>query len=335
MKIAIVTQPLFQNYGGILQNYALQKVLKQLGHQPETIDQPPLIAPLWMFFLSWIKTILLFFIPGKKRNFAKIPSTKRLPYFESFILKYLNTSNPSKHFSKRLIRDNHFEAIVVGSDQVWRPKYNHSIENMFLKFTGRHSIKRIAYAASFGVKKWEFTKIQTLRCSKLVKLFDAISVREKSGIDLCNKHLGVHADLVLDPTLLLDKNDYLNLCSNISVKSESYIAAYILDLNDEIKKLCEDVATEKKIPIKYFSAEKNAKYSLQEWLALFRDASYVVTDSFHGTIFSIIFEKKFNCVYNDDRGAARFESLLNLYNSGKLEEMRQFSLNWLKKALES
>jgi hypothetical protein len=68
---------------------------------------------------------------------------------------------------------------------------------------------------------------------------------------------------------------------------------------------------------------------------MFRDAAYVVTDSFHGTIFSIIFEKRFRCVYNKVRGTARFESLLNLYNSGKLDEMRRFSLNWLKNALES
>ena len=68
---------------------------------------------------------------------------------------------------------------------------------------------------------------------------------------------------------------------------------------------------------------------------MFRDSTYVVTDSFHGTVFSIIFEKDFKCIYNETRGAARFESLLNLYNSGKLEEMRLFSLNWLKNALES
>ena len=69
-------------------------------------------------------------------------------------------------------------------------------------------------------------------------------------------------------------------------------------------------------------------------LAMFRDASYVVTDSFHGTVFSIIFGKEFKCIYNEGRGAARFKSLMNLYNSGKLEEMREFSLNWLKTALE-
>ena len=67
---------------------------------------------------------------------------------------------------------------------------------------------------------------------------------------------------------------------------------------------------------------------------MFRDAAYVVTDSFHGTVFSIIFEKEFKCFYNEKRGAARFDSLLNLYNSGKLKEMRMFSINWIKKALE-
>ena len=106
-------------------------------------------------------------------------------------------------------------------------------------------------------------------------------------------------------------------------------------MDESIRKTCEQAATEKGLELKIFSADAQASLSVPEWLAMFRDASFVVTDSFHGTAFSIIFGKEFKCLYNVTRGSARFESLLNLYNSGKLEEMRLFSLNWLKDALES
>ena len=109
---------------------------------------------------------------------------------------------------------------------------------------------------------------------------------------------------------------------------------YVLDDNEEVTATYEKEATTRGLVIKKFHADSKSTLTVPEWLAMFRDASYVVTDSFHGTVFSIIFGKEFKCIYNKGRGAARFESLINLYNSGKLEEMREFSLNWLKNALE-
>ena len=125
------------------------------------------------------------------------------------------------------------------------------------------------------------------------------------------------------------------LCKDIPEPSEKHLAAYVLGMNEDVQRTCEKIANEKGLILKVFSADSKVSLSVPEWLAMFRDASYVVTDSFHGTVFSIVFGKEFKCIYNEIRGAARFESLLNLYNSGKLEEKRQFSLNWLKNALET
>ena len=97
----------------------------------------------------------------------------------------------------------HFDAFVVGSDQVWRPRYNAYIPNLFLDFTEGMSVKRIAYAASFGTDQWEFSAEQTTISSFLAKKFDIVSVREASGIQLCKQNLGVDAIQVLDPSLLL------------------------------------------------------------------------------------------------------------------------------------
>lgn len=334
MRIVIRTLPLHNNYGGVLQNFALQKALQRLHHTVETLDTGIESCPWWIYCLSWLKTFFLLFTP-KRRPFARIKKKeKRLENFELFVKSNLKTIELAEDKGEKRKSIAEADAIVVGSDQVWRPKYSNNIYEAFLRDVKKKSIKRVAYAASFGVNEWEYTAKQTRVCSALAKKFDFISVREKSGVKLCKEHLGVDATWVLDPTLLLDKLDYLDLCKNVPESSEKYLAAYVLGINENVKRECEEKAKERGLILKMFSADSNASYTIPEWLAMFRDASYVVTDSFHGTVFSIIFGKEFRCIYNETRGAARFESLLNLYNSGKLEEMRQFSLNWLKNALE-
>lgn len=336
MKIGILTQPLLRNYGCFLQNYALQKILLRLGNDVKTIDYIYPHTSLYTLFFSWMKTIGYYLIGKKTRRFARYQKAdSRTQLVDTFVKKNLLTTNIVRTYSKKIIKTNNFDCIVVGSDQVWRPKYNRNLCDMFLNFTKNLSIKRIAYAASFGVDEWEFSTKQTKMCSSLAKKFDAISVREESGIKLCQDHLGVGATWVLDPTLLLQKEDYSELCKNIPIASENILVAYILDMNDAINELCESIAKEKKLTLKVYRAGNNATQTIPEWLAMFRDASYVVTDSFHGTVFSIIFEKDFKCLYNKNRGAARFESLLKLQKSEKIEEMRKFSINWLEKALET
>lgn len=338
MKIGIYTQPLQCNYGGILQNYALQRVLLDLGHDPITIDYDPhmLTAPLWLCILSWIKNILLLFIPGKKSKFFKYPTyVKREQWAKDFIKTHINTTIQCHRPTQEMLLENEIDAIIVGSDQVWRPKYNNYITDSFLGFTEKLNIIRIAYAASFGSSKWEFSKSQTTLCSCLAPKFRAISVREESGVTLCQNKLNIHADFVLDPTLLLNKDQYLDLTKDIPIRNEKILVAYILDGNSISVSQCERIAQEKNLTLVYFTAGVESYKTIPEWLSLFRDASYIITDSFHGTVFSIIFEKEFKCIQNKSRGNARFESLLALFNNGKLSEMQEYSRNWLKKVLEA
>ena len=336
MKVGIITQPLLNNYGGILQNFALQRVLDDLGYESVTFDCQCKITPWWMYLCSWLKTFIFLFVPGKRRSFAKRRKReKRSNFFEDFVSKNIALTIPIKSFSccSDLIDDCDF--FIVGSDQVWRPKYAPDIGASFLSFLKNKDVRRISYAASFGVDCWEFSPRQTSLCAVLAKKFDAISVREESGVRLCHDYLGVEATCVLDPTLLLTKQVYCDVCKNVPVKENKILVCYVLNESDEISSVCDKVAMEQGLEIKKFSADAQVNLSIPEWLAMFRDASYIVTDSFHGTVFSIIFGKEFKCIYNENRGAARFESLLKLYNLGMLEEKRQFSLNWLKKALES
>ena len=184
-----------------------------------------------------------------------------------------------------------------------------------MHFVKKKNITKIAYAASFGVDTWEYSETATKQCREWVKEFKAVSVREASGVALCENYLSVNAIHVLDPTLLLTKDIYENLCLSIKpMCNEPFLVAYILDLTDEKVCLVNNIAKSKGLKCLIVSAEKNISITVEQWLSMFRDAEYVVTDSFHGTVFSLIFRKSFNAIINSERGSSRFESLLSIFN---------------------
>lgn len=312
MRICIITQPLTANYGGLLQNYALQTVLKRMGHNPVTIDyiyKPTVLR----YVLSICKTILLRCL-GKKRAFIKY-AYRRKPEVQKFINDYISVTDPVNKYTKEIIEREKADAIIVGSDQVWRAIYNQGVlENMFLKFIEDLTIKRIAYAASFGLNNLEnYSKRQIRKCSFLIKKFDLVTVREDSGVALCKKYFDVSATCVCDPTLLLNKEDYMNLCSTIPTCRRKFIFAYILDSTSGIENCIYRLAMQNNMEIISATADKGLKFSIEEWLALFRDADFVVTNSFHGTVFSIIFNKPFYTISNEIRGNERLSSLLTQF----------------------
>lgn len=316
MNIGIVTQPLSRNYGGILQNYALQQTLIKLGHTPYTFDLRTLFT--WeVWTKSTIKNIIKCII-GRPYKFHQtifeIESQEKI--LRSFVEKNISIIKPRiKRLTIDLILKNNIEAVIVGSDQVWRPKYNYCIEDMYLDFVKDIDVKKIAYAASFGTDEWEYTEGQTLVCKSLAQKFDAISVREKSGVDLCKNYLGVEALHLFDPTLLLTKEEYKQLLTHIPVPKVQYLFAYILDSSCEKIRYIKHCADEMGLEVRIKGADTNLSVddSIENWLANFRDAKYVITDSFHGSVFSIIFNKPFITLGNKDRGMARFKSLLEAF----------------------
>ena len=175
----------------------------------------------------------------------------------------------------------------------------------------------------------------------MAKLFDAISVREDSGIALCEKHLDVDAIHVLDPTLLLEKEDYIKLVEKAKEPiSGGNLFCYILDNKDSIENGIKEI--EQKLSLKSFQVKaKISKGTISKgeklkdhvipsptkWLRAFMDAEMVFTDSFHGCVFSIIFNKPFWVIGNKERGNARFDSLLKQFNL----ENRRFDINEINK----
>lgn len=323
-KIAIMTQSLGFNYGGIIQNYALQKVLIEMGHSVVTIDRgvenPNSPVKIWA---SKYKSLLLRYVFNKRSPIDvdyRTISRNNL----RFVKKNINKS-PLLHTTSQLdayFREKNFDLVVVGSDQVWRPKYSPNVYNFFLDFLADdHNIKKISYAASFGTEAWEFSEEETKTCSDLIQHFHGVSVREDSGINLCAEYLNrkdaVH---VLDPTLLLAAEDYSVLVGN--ERKDMGLFTYVLDDSSEKLSFINQCAdhlflevhrNQAKLPAENIETSHLQDYEippLEGWLQGFRDAEFIITDSFHGTVFSIINGKPFFVLVNKSRGGTRFESLL-------------------------
>lgn len=206
MKIAILTLPLHTNYGGILQCYALQTVLEWMGHDVQVLTRPQYGRSYYIIYpLAVCKRLLKRVVLGKKVAIFKAPHQIIRQNTNKFMHRYIHQYTQRKWIAQIA---SHFDAIVVGSDQVWRPLYYQPIEEAFLSFLGDADIKRVAYAASFGVDYCEYTEEQRKFCSSLLKKFNAVSVRESSGVQLCQEYFDTKAVQALDPTLLLSVDDY-------------------------------------------------------------------------------------------------------------------------------
>lgn len=311
MKIGIVTQPLYANYGGILQNFALQQVLKKMGHTPVTLDYMPSLS-FGRYLLYVGKSLICLLSPSRRhpikpyKHFLERPAA-----IDAFVRNNIDTTETISKYSKKILRKYGIEALIVGSDQVWRLAYNaDALEDMYLAFAKGYPCRKIAYGASFGVEKWNYPKKTTETVRNLVKQFEAISVRENSGVNLCRENLGIEAQIVLDPTLLLEAFDYDSFCADPTPQEEPYLAAYVLDMNDEKAAFIKSVAESKNLKIKEMTVSDKGE-SVENWLKAIRNADYIITDSYHGSLFSIIFEKQFSTFVNQERGADRFITLFD------------------------
>lgn len=355
MRIGILTLPLHTNYGGILQVYALQTVLERSGHHVVVFNhKKEHYYPLWRLPLSYVKRIIKKYVLGRNntRIFVELHQKRDYPtiaqHTQWFVDEYIHTYNVDSFSSLKAVD---FDAIVVGSDQVWRPTYfvsmfHAEIENAFLSFAKKWRIRKIVYAASLGVNTWEFSNKQTLKCKELIKKFDFISVREDSAVDLCKRYLDVgNVELVLDPTLLLKKDDYISLVQHEKEPiSKGNLFYYLLDKNEQKVIAVETTAKLLNLtPFTVMPIDSNSKNiedrvypSVTKWLRGFMDAKFVVTDSFHGVVFSILFNVPFLVISNESRGGARFHSILKLFSLENrliknLDDLNKISLspiNW-------
>lgn len=323
MRVGIVTLPFHTNYGGILQSFALLSVLKRMGHEPEVLCSKRYKFGYHIIFpLAVIKRVLKIILLHKHIAVLKSPYQLHATETEKFIKRYIKIREIGNW---NRFKVNNYGAVISGSDQIWRPEYSIPIEHGFLDFTNGSDILRISYAASFGTKECPLNHSQLEQCRPLLKKFDAVSVREHSGVTICRNEFNVEACQMPDPTLLLDMEDYIRLIRTGTTKqSDGDLMAYILDETSEKSEFIKLVAAENNMRI--FSFREKEDYldenlclcdkihpSVEQWLRGFMDASFIITDSYHGCIFSIIFQKQFIAIGNEGRGLDRFHSLLSTF----------------------
>ena len=348
MRIGIITLPFLFNYGGIIQAYALQKVLISLGHDVFILEHESVVPrrlSIKIRYLIYIKRFVRKYLLGQRDIviFEDKKNRERVLRAIQNNRQFIDSHMIIRNFNiDRACETYNYDCYVVGSDQVWRPKYTNPVEKYFLNFLKPDSpVLRIAYGASFGTDDWEFSEQQTVTCATLAQRFDLITVREKSGVTLCERYLHVKAKQVLDPTMLLDRDDYINIIKKDHIPHHAgNLFVYMLDDNickqEFVKKISNvlGMSSFSVVPTQLGILGGTVYPGVSSWLRGFFDADFVVTDSFHGCVFSIIFNIPFVVIGNLSRGQARFDSLLALFNlQDRLVDVDNMSIRCLSQSI--
>lgn len=332
MKIGVVTLPLHTNYGGILQAYALKSVMSSMGHDVTVFDLEDKIwfPKWWKAPLIYMKRGLFRAVKGKKgpEVFREYRLRREYPVVSSRVSQFVDQQIVPRMLSGYCqIKEGEYDAFVVGSDQVWRPCNFDRVQDAFLEFASGWNVRRLSYAASFGTSDLEYEYMQLEDCSKLLADFDAVSVREDSAVKICDEWFDCeNAVHVLDPVMLLTAEQYRELAGPAaSHKAKGKIATYILDRSKSKSGIVDFVTrcTGKEVAdISVYPKDRSIPLNdrivppMEEWISAFDDADFVVTDSFHGCVMSILFHKPFLVASNHGRGLSRILSLLDMFGLG-------------------
>lgn len=340
MKIALVVFRIGPSHGSILQTYALYRTLQRLGHEVTILDRQQDFS--WHRIIrniaARIRSKILHAYSGPifyKEDYSPITMQELNLFFQKHLAMNTFTFCKKKELDKIVRMD--FDCYVVGSDQTWRPKYVYDIKYYFLNFLSiNHSVKRIAYAPSFGTSEWEYSPKLTEECKVLLSRFSSVSVREDDGVELCKKYFGVQATHVLDPTMLLKREDYVSLIEAPCLENGNLLAFSILDKFELAVEIIRRISYKLEIkPYQInashdFTTEGWVEPGIDKWLGGIWLSKFVVTDSFHATVFSIILNRPFVTIVNLSRGSSRIKSLLTMFG---LENRMIFSLNQITDAL--
>ena len=348
-NVGLVTMCFQINYGAILTSFALHKIVEKFGYNPI------LIFPKYIYKNMW---------KGMGLNAEECMK---------FANMYLNVSKEYNSLDETLELNDICDSFIVGSDVVWMPSWSENLHFNMLSFTNDDK-KRISYSSSFGIDRFDGTYKEVLMAKYYLNRFDRISVREKSGIDVCKNIFNVEATHVLDPVFLVDRYSYDIFIRKSKKNISSKYAVSYLVLNRSLSK--------KEKVINYISEKIGIQFrnivlknmisdfvnieddvSVEDWLYMIKNSDFVVTDSFHGLCFAIYYNKEFIVVQeeNDNIRPQRMYSLLNMINLGhriiygcnyndidsillehidyevvnkKLDSYKELSLNYLKEALE-
>ncbi len=363
MKVSIITLHRITNFGSLLQTYATQTYIRKLGYDTEVVDYVPdgitFKRSVWPKGASLVsKAIKL--VP------LTVVSLIQFDMVNSFMKKYITVS-PKRYGSFAELVANVPEADIYlsGSDQVWNTQNNNPHDDLKAYYLchAPKGKRKIAYAGSFG--KEDFSEKEKAEIGSWLKDYDVISVREDAALKTLDT-LGVNGEWVTDPTLLLTQEEWREFCKKDKPKP-GYVFVYNLNRNKLLEEAAVKIAEKKGLRVVNFAdtfefikgAENRFNNDALDFLNYISNADFVVTDSFHGTAFSLNFNRQFICVsapkYNcrlesilrltgllDERLVFDIKTALKVSNkeinykdvNSKLESAREFSRNFLKNALE-
>lgn len=313
MKIGIVTFQETNNYGALLQNYALQTVIKKAGHEVETIDYKSAYIgkPLGIRHLK--NKGLMTYLLGVAGYFIYLPRTKANKKLRSKI-------HYSRRVNGRTIRElaNDYDLYITGSDQVWNYKLTGMDPYYMLGFVKDKS-KCVSFSASIGVTEIDRSKYKPIR--HYLKNYKYISVREDSAKDALSKVINNDIDVISDPTIMLGKEEWSVLATR--KPKFKYVYVYQLGVSNDVVMMAKKIAKEEGLRIVFtpFPVGKPVKgrYHIaagaEDVVSYIKNAEYVITDSFHGTMLSIIFGKKFftKCAGTHAGVGSRIHDMLDKY----------------------
>lgn len=376
MKIATITFHNVNNYGALLQAYALQQTILNMGYDTELIDYT---RQNLKDVLVWFGNKSKCFLKGKPDKqlysikefldmvFAGEGNTKEIaPAFNSFRKNKLKLSSPANRNNVGKLAEN-YDLVITGSDQVWNcGRVN--IEPTYMLDFVNESRKKGSYAASFGIS--EIPEKYKHIYKNLLSDFSYLSVRENKGAEIIKDLIDREAKVVLDPTFLLNKEQWEKLPDKKIDNSQKYILVYQLEYSKNLMSFARKLSKEIGLPLKFI--RKPVKENIEEdycvglgpdgWVEQFLNAEYIVTNSFHGTAFAINFNKNFFTEVSQERIRAAMSSrLINLLNifdlndrfidngenknmlsninydivNVKLDELRQQSLDYLKDMIDN
>ena len=310
MRIAYFTLPVDNNYGGHLQRYALMSAVNRMGHEVTHINLfPNRGESAYASRRRQAKFAVLRILTDLRIH----EQSGCLPFYNRYV------RHTREYTSDALCgMANEYDACLVGSDQVWRPSMARTLlPSYFFNFLPTdYPGKRIAYGVSFGEDKCIMDEANRKMLGELYGRLDAVSVREDAGLQIL-KALNwtmPEASRVIDPTCLIEREQYENLIAKGHTHPfAGKMYCYILDRNVLTDTIIAEEAVRHGLTPVIVSYKDKKSISVEQWLRGFADAEYVVTDSYHGLVFSLIFNKPVRVLGNTSRGNARFDSLFRIF----------------------
>lgn len=345
-----------ENYGAMLQAYALQKAIDKLGYNSEYLDLDFNIVNREQ---SKKKMNRFFLIEKFKNVRKKLLIRGRIRKSSNFRQNYIKVSTEKFYGDKNINDLSRYDSYIVGSDQVWNLRISNITKSFLLHFASDEK-KKNSYASSFGVDSLPEEYIEIFK--KYLVRFDNISVRENQGAEIVRTIIGREPQVCLDPTLLLTKEEWEEISKKRKYKK--YVFVYSMDDSEKIIQKAKEIAKAKKLKILAIGLRKKYKgikniydASPQEWIGLIENADTIVTNSFHGTVFSINFNKNFYLEYLPEGWEvnSRLENIVDLFEiksrllnesesdvaidydviNGRLKAEREKSLVYLRKICDN